>query len=205
MQEMDSVAGYSLSYLFVFHPKDQRDFAELKYLMKRDNFSYPVWIDLEDSFNKMSKLPMESAFHTLLVDKQNKVAAIGDPFQNARIKELYLNMFSGNLKQDQSEAHLTEIAADQSIVDLGEFDWKTPKEAIFRLKNTGKNKLVVNDVVASCGCISVDFPKTPINSGENAIITVTYKADKPEFFSKALIVYANTKTPLKLTVKGSAN
>jgi len=55
MHEIDSVSGKSVPFLFVFHPKDKRDFSELTYLMKRDKFNYPVWIDIEDTFNKPTR------------------------------------------------------------------------------------------------------------------------------------------------------
>jgi hypothetical protein len=72
------------------------------------------------------------------------------------------------------------------------------------LINQGENPLVVNDVITSCGCISVNYPKKPILPKETLLITITYKAEKPEYINKVLTVYANTKTPLRLTVNGSA-
>ncbi|MDR0745695.1 MAG: hypothetical protein LBF17_04285 [Mediterranea sp.] len=48
--------------------------------------------------------------------------------------------------------------------------------------------------------ISVSQPVCP---GNNLIITATYRAEKPEYFSKVLTVHANTKTPLRLTIRGS--
>jgi hypothetical protein len=65
--------------------------------------------------------------------------------------------------------------------------------------------IVSNDVVSSCGCISVVFPKAPVCPGNDLVITATYMVEKPEYFSKVLTVYANTKTPLRLTIRGSAH
>jgi hypothetical protein len=70
---------------------------------KRDRFDYPVWIDTEDSFNGTNKLPDNSIFHSFLIDRQNKVAAVGNPFENPKIKELYLNMLCGELKQNRPD------------------------------------------------------------------------------------------------------
>jgi hypothetical protein len=206
MHEMDSISGQPVPFLFIFHPKSKRDLSELSYLMKRDNFSYPVWIDVEDTFNGMNKLPDNSVFHSFLIDKQNKMVAMGNPFENPKIKELYLNvLIGGESEQRQSGSDLTDISINQSVVDFGEFDWKASKEAIFRLNNKGKNRLVINDVVSSCGCISVVFPKAPVCPSNDLVITATYRAEKPEYFSKVLTVHANTKTPLRLTIRGSAH
>lgn len=205
IHEMDSISEQGILFLFVFHPKGTRGVSEVGYLMKRDKFDYPVWIDRDDEYNKMNKLPEESMFHTMLIDRQHKVLAMGNPFQNPKIKELYLNIISGDANKPGSSSSITELAAEQSVIDLGEFDWETPQKAIFRLNNTGENRLVINDVVASCGCISLDYLKNPIEAGKEVLIQVTYKAEKPEFFNKKLTVYANSKIPLQLIIKGHAN
>jgi hypothetical protein len=205
MHEMDSIAGMSVPFVFVFHPKNKRDLSELSYLMKRDDFNYPVWIDVDDAFNKTNKLSDNRLFHSFLIDGQNNVVAMGNPFDNPKIKELYLNILNGKTEQSRPDSNLTEISVDQPVVDLGEFDWETPKTATFRLNNRGNKRLVINDVVPSCGCISVDFPKAPVDPGKELVITATYKAEKPGYFRKTLTVYTNTKTPLQLTVTGSAN
>jgi hypothetical protein len=87
MYEMDSIAGQPVPFLFVFHPKSKKDLSELNYLMKRDRFDYPVWIDTEYSFNGTNKLPDNSIFHSFLIDRQNKVAAVGNPFVIASLTQ----------------------------------------------------------------------------------------------------------------------
>lgn len=203
MHEMDSVSGQLIPYLFVFHPKNKRDFSELSYLMKRDKFDTPVWIDVDDTFNKQNKLPSESILHTFLVDRQNKVVALGNPFQNPQIRELYLSVLNGKGTHEKSTT-LTKAFVEEPVIDMGEFDWKIPQTIDFKLINQGDKPMVINDVVTSCGCISVNYSKHPIEPGKNALVTAIYKAEKPEFFIKKLIVYANTQSTLQLTVKGSA-
>lgn len=206
MHEMDSVSGKSIPYLFVFHPKDKRNLSDLYYLSKRDKFDYPVWVDVEDVFNKQNQLPVENMFHSFLVDKRNKVVAIGDPFQIPKVRELYLNIISGNDEQKlSSQTHMTSASIDQPTIDLGEFDRKVPQKVVITLRNTGKERLVVHDIASSCGCISVDYPKTPVDRGKELSIHVTYKADEPGHISKQLTVYANIESPIRVTIKGQGN
>jgi len=138
-----------------------------------------------------------------MIDKQNKVVAIGNPFQNPQIQELYLSILRGDSRKEKPD-QITEVFIEQSSVDLGEFDWTIAQKINFTLRNQGKKLLIINDVVASCGCISLDYSKKPIKPGEDVSIVVTYKAEKPEYFNKNLLVYANTQSPIQLTVKGSA-
>ena len=44
MAEVDSLAGSSVPFLYYFHPKDIK---ELRYLTRRDGFTYPVCFDKE--------------------------------------------------------------------------------------------------------------------------------------------------------------
>jgi len=204
IHEMDSISGKSIPFFLIFHPKGVKGKAELSYLMKRDKFDYPVWIDGNDEFNHVNSLPTESMLHSMLVDKKNKVVALGDPFQNPKIKELYLKIIGGDIEQPKASSPTTKVEVDKSEVDLGEFDWKTPQEATFKLKNIGKKHLVINDIISSCGCMSVSYSSIPVEPGKEVLIQITYKAEKQEYFIKKLIVYTNSETPLQLTVKGSA-
>ena len=72
--------------------------------LKTENFDYPVCIDEKDSINKLNHFPVEMRFQTLLLDKENKVLAIGNPVQNPKIKELYLKIISG----ESAFMHITE-------------------------------------------------------------------------------------------------
>ncbi len=50
----------------------------------------------------------------------------------------------------------------------------------FRIKNTGKNNMVIARAFGSCGCTVPEYPKDPIKPGETATIHVTFNsAGKP--------------------------
>jgi hypothetical protein len=88
MARMDSISAGSVPFLFVFHPKSVDD---IYYIFQVDYFDYPVYIDEKDELNRLNRFPPEEAFHTFLLDKDNKVIAIGNPVLNPDIEELYLN------------------------------------------------------------------------------------------------------------------
>ncbi|NDV66543.1 DUF1573 domain-containing protein [Bacteroides sp. 224] len=197
--EFDSLSSHTIFFQFIFHAKDKR---EMIYLIRRDRFDYPVWIDETDSFNKLNKLPESRLFHTFLLNEQNRVVAIGDPMQNPKIKDLYLKIILG---KDMKATLKTSVKVDQTVIDLGEFDWMTSQEVTFHLKNVGKNLLVINDVAASCGCVKVSYDKKPVKVGEDIELKVSYKADHVENFNKSIKVYTNAEdSPVELKVKGVA-
>jgi len=78
--------------LFFFHPENK---GQIVNLLKASRFNYPVCIDEDDIFNKLNHFPSDSIFKTFILDKDNKIVAMGNPVDDLKIKELYLNIISG--------------------------------------------------------------------------------------------------------------
>ena len=87
MHEVDSLAQGKVPFVFYFHPKDVK---ELRYITRRDAFTYPVCFDEKDDFNALNRFPGEMTFQSFLLNRENKVIAIGNPVYNPKVKELYL-------------------------------------------------------------------------------------------------------------------
>jgi hypothetical protein len=83
MEEINSKANF----MFYFHPKTNKE--ELSFLFDSEKFTQPVYIDNNDSLNKLNRFPNNPMFQCFLLDKDNKVAAIGNPVHNLKIWELY--------------------------------------------------------------------------------------------------------------------
>jgi len=65
--------------------------------------------------------------------------------------------------------------------------------------------LVVNNIITSCGCITVEYVKKPVQPDESLSIKVKYKADRPEYFNKTVMVYCNAESaPIELKIRGNA-
>lgn len=188
---------------FIFYLKEPKEMAGL---LKRNRFNYPVCIDVNDSFNKLNRFPSAMAFQTVLLDRDNKVVAIGNPAHNSKIKELYMDIIQGGEEVlEERFALQTEVSVNNNVISLGTFYWKEEQTVSFTLKNTGKNPLVIEDVTTSCGCTSVEYSKEPVRAGKDVSLYITYKADYPEHFNKMITVYCNAvDSPLRLTVWGDA-
>ena len=59
MHEVDSLVQGKVPFVFYFHPKDVK---ELRYITRRDAFTYPVCIDEKDDFNALNRFPGEMTF-----------------------------------------------------------------------------------------------------------------------------------------------
>jgi hypothetical protein len=89
--------------------------------------------------------------------------------------------------------------------DFGSFKEEAgPQTFNFVVTNTGSSPLVIQNIVASCGCTTPDWTKEPIGPGAKGKITAVYDPkDRPGQFNKTLSVYSNSDPNIVvLTIKG---
>jgi len=104
----------------------------------------------------------------------------------------------------------SQVAATKMQLSATEHDFGTFKEEAgrqtfdFIVTNTGTEPLVIQNVVASCGCTTPDWTRQPIPIGAKGKITAIYDPkDRPGQFNKTLSVYSNTKPEVVvLVIKG---
>lgn len=199
---MDSVSQSSVSCLIYIHATRKRD---VKIALKEGRFDYPVCLDTSNEFNRLNGLPLNPVFQTLLLDKDNKVVAMGDPVKNPRVKELYLNIISGKETHAEMKESRTTAKLSHATIDLGTFFWEEQQDTTVTLQNTGKLPLVIHDIATSCGCTVADYDKRPASPGQGIQIRISYNAEHPERFNKTVVVYCNAeRSPLVLRVIGDA-
>jgi len=62
----------------------------------------------------------------------------------------------------------------------------------FKIKNEGKEPLVLSNVHASCGCTVPTWPKEPILPGKESVISATYNTSgRPGHFAKTITIESN--------------
>ena len=100
----------------------------------------------------------------------------------------------------------SEIRFDKLTVNFGTFSEANPvKKTTFTFTNVGNQPLVINQVVASCGCTVPKYDKRPIAPGQKGAIDVTYngKGKFPGHFKKSITVRTNGKVEMtRLYVEG---
>ncbi len=197
----DSMTQREVPFLFFFHPKDNK---EIRYLLKRESFNLPVCIDREDLLNKLNKFPADMTFQTFLLDKNNKVAVLGNPVHNTAIKDLYLKQITG--KESSTKNMLkTTAEATQTEIDFGTFNKSEIKETTIEVKNTGDNPLVIVDVSTTCGCTAATYDKRPAKPGESLQVGIKMTPKDTGFFDEIVTIKYNSMNnqPIKGRIKGN--
>jgi hypothetical protein len=89
--------------------------------------------------------------------------------------------------------------------DFGKFKEEAGKQKFdFVVMNTGDQPLVIQNIVASCGCTTPEWTKSPIPpKGTGKIAAIYDPANRPGVFNKTLSVYTNSKPEITvLVIKG---
>jgi len=104
-----------------------------------------------------------------------------------------------------SQVAQTTVKFAETEHDFGTFKEDAGGQSYdFILTNTGTQPLVIQNVVASCGCTTPDWTKQPIAPGAKGTVSAKYDPkNRPGQFNKTLTVYTNTKPEVNvLTIKG---
>ena len=193
---LDTVMTGNVSFLFFFHPQNIKNIRAELYA---SDFKYPVCIDMNDSINRLNSFPQNFDYQTFLLDKQDKVLAIGNPIHNSEIKELYLNMMQ---KKDIYHKISTTALASTNLIDFGNINLSETAKYSFEIQNIGDKPLVIIGVDTSCGCLTTEYDKTAINKGDQNNITITYSPKQIGEFQETILIRGNIPKPIKILVKG---
>jgi len=98
----------------------------------------------------------------------------------------------------------TSIQFEATEINFGEVKEGATVSKIYKFKNTGKKRLVIEKVEGSCGCTVAEWPKYPVEPGENAEIKVNFNSlGKRGEQDKVITVTANTEpAQTMLRIKG---
>lgn len=110
--------------------------------------------------------------------------------------------------QSETRAKTDVKFADMSH-NFGEIKQDSKNTKIFKFTNIGKEPLIIENAVGSCGCTVPTFPKEPIAPGKTGEIEVVYSPGKQEGEqTKTVTITANTdpiQTVLNISAKVKAN
>ena len=84
------------------------------------------------------------------------------------------------------------IAFVEERHDFGTLREGDAAEYVFKVKNTGKEDLIISKVQPSCGCTTPDWTKEPIKPGKMGMVKASYGTQgRPGHFDKNLTVMTN--------------
>lgn len=104
-----------------------------------------------------------------------------------------------------ANAQTPQLAIENRVHDFGAIQEDNGLvTTTFEFTNNGDAPLVINRVLASCGCATPDWTREPIPAKGKGNIQVTYNPKgRPGPFSKSVTVRSNVSgQPLVLVIKG---
>ena len=100
-------------------------------------------------------------------------------------------------------ASAQKMATQHEVVDCGQVKFRHPVTAEFVMKNEGNKPLVIHNMLKSCGCTEVEYPKKSIAAGESFVVKAVYDAKQMGTFNKQVCLYTNAADePFILSMRG---
>jgi len=98
-----------------------------------------------------------------------------------------------------------EITIEEASHDFGDITQGEKVSAKFKLKNTGDQPLILQNVLVTCGCTATKWPREPIEAGKTGEIEVSFNSTgKMGQQNKIITIVSNAKETHK-RVKIKAN
>lgn len=104
-----------------------------------------------------------------------------------------------NRKQGESaQATVAEKMPKITFTEKGIYDFGTLTEGdtvehVFEFTNTGEFPLIINNITASCGCTTPEWPRDPVAPGAKSSVRVRFNSrGKVGEQNKTITVFANT-------------
>lgn len=132
----------------------------MSYIIKRDSYDYPVYLDKGNSFGIINGISENTSFHSFLLDKYNNVLAIGNPVLNNKITSLYKSIISG--ERTVSISHEGVIKVNKHNIDLGSVPSENEITKQFQIHNEGNDTVYIRNILSSCHCTDAIVHSTPI-------------------------------------------
>ena len=196
MNKVDSVKGGKSVELTMVAATD--NLKELKHLVRLNSFSGTMLHDPADSIKRLNSFPDIVELQTFLLDRDNRVIAMGNPVANGGIERLYLSTIGNGNSDDLSETHEEVYEFDFGKVHSGE-----KVSHVFNLRNESADTLKVRDIITSCECTSGTVSTRIIPLGSGYELTAEFQDTVPgEFFRTISILFEKQKPDIQFELSG---
>lgn len=105
------------------------------------------------------------------------------------------NRKQGQESKETASAKMPRITfAEKGIHDFGTLTEGDTVEHNFAFTNTGEFPLIINNITASCGCTTPDWPREPVAPGSTSSVRVRFNSrGKMGEQNKTITIFANTE------------
>lgn len=95
------------------------------------------------------------------------------------------------------------LVLKESSHDFGRIPQGKPVHHNFVVTNTGKEPLVIDNVMASCGCTTPEWSSAPVPSGKTTEIKIGYNAAAEGHFEKTITIMYNKGQTKAFAISGT--
>ena len=184
---IDSISGHSIPFIFVFQPKNIK---ELQFILKRDRFDYPVFVDYSNKFDQLNKFRSELMSQTFLLNRENQVEVIGNPILNLSIRDLYVEQIKTDLSI-QKPVSLTSLDIDTIEFDLCTVPLVDIREQVVHIRNIGNVSFRLKGFTTSCDCTEAKCNWSELSVGQEGDMVIHFKAEQTGDFFRTIDIYGN--------------
>ena len=107
-------------------------------------------------------------------------------------------VFTGIAQSQSIEAvDGAQITFAENTKDFGDITVGDVVEHTFKFENTGKQPLIISNVLVQCGCTATSWPRDPIAPGKSSEIVVKFNSanKSPGIQNKVVTVVSNSVNP----------
>lgn len=125
-------------------------------------------------------------------EKDNSVSVLSEGESDA---ELAAKVRAFEAEQKALKESKTTFELDKQVHDFGNVTPESDNSCRFKVTNTGKKPLIIDDVSASCGCTTPHKPEAPILPGQSDYIEVGFHPKPGQIgeITKTVTIKANTE------------
>lgn len=202
IESIDSIQNAYAKVIIIVNSNDEDEVAHT--LIKHD-YNHPVYYDKENRIYDSNQFSESKMLQTMLLDKEKKVVAIGNPIFSTKIAELYNSLLSGNISYSTSIK--SSVSVDQNRYAFsGLVDGET-KSHEFRVFNHSNDTIYIHDIISSCECTvaSADSVCIPPESDIPVRVSVIGSSDRKPIESVVNIYFEGFRYPIVLEISGIYN
>lgn len=201
IEEWEKLAPGRISFIFCLSPGHAFDaLTKLESVLYNSFFKHPVWIDCDDGLNRLNQFPSREGFQTFLLDRDNRIVAIGNPIHNERVKSLYEDYLTG--EKEPEPLGMTSVSVSPVKISLGRLKMGEEKTYHLKIKNKGRLVFELQGLYTSCDCTEAAAGWKRLPPGKTGGIAVSVRPDAPGTFEREVYVEGNLDTPIVIRLHG---
>ncbi len=175
-------------------------------IARQDDFNYPIAIDSPGVTDSINGFPEDSRFCSFLLNRYNRVVAIGNPATNPNIRELYIRRICGekptSLKKGKIPVEIVDRSSALGVIDPGSYI-----ERELRIRSRADSILKIRSIVPDCDCVKASADKDELQPGQHIDIVLGLHADTiaGKFMKQITVFFDGYEDPMTIKIHGFIN